>query len=359
MFQEKCAESQEKFNEIISARKEQIAINEDIREEAEKESSFDKTLPIEMVEVKTEIPEISSDSADDSDDEKFDAALDSYPTEVKVVKEVEEEEEKIPRPLLLVVKQLPTPTGSKKVINEQPKYIFKCKECKQIFSNLLAYENHYKIAHIVSYPCQICLESFRTEEKLLNHQIATHTVNVRRELYICNACDRGFDQKYLYSQHMRNHEHESLTCLKCNKDFKSYTSLQNHKKTYHGNIHFECDQCDKTFRTSNKLSYHLKLHTELRTFICHHCGKGFMDNNGLKRHVLFVHELEAKFACHICPHKSKTEKKLAKHIQLHTAEKNIACDLCPMKFKTFPVSIVWFIFLQLEIYFSFFVVVDF
>lgn len=304
----------------------------------EENKSLEESQPLEIEEI-TIKPEILLSDSDSSDDEKFDEALNTY-----TIEEIEEtEEEIIPPPLLLVVKQLPssaTPTGSKNILNQQPKYIFKCKICKQIYSNLLAYENHYKSAHTISYPCPICLDIFRSEEKLLNHQRITHTVNVRRESLICEACDQGFECKILYKQH--KDYHISMTCQECNKEYSKYSSLQDHKKRVHGNLCFDCDQCGKTFKTASGLSTHTRIHSDLRPFVCHHCGKAFLDANGLKRHVKFVHELEAIHACHICPHKCKTEKKLAKHIELHTAEKTICCDICPQKFKTAAVSILLF-----------------
>lgn len=296
-----------------------------------KEENESQSLDYVEITMKTEL--LLSDS-DGSDDEKFDADLSTY-----TIEEIVEEAEIIPPPLLLVVKQLPTPTGSK-TVNQQPKYIFKCKICKQIFSNLLAYENHYKSAHSISYPCPICMNIYRSEEKLLNHQSSSHTVKIPREHYICEACDQGFDCKVLYKQHKDNHL--SLTCQECNKEYSKYSNLQDHKKRVHGNLSFNCCQCGKIFKTSSGLTAHSKIHSDIRAFVCDHCGKAFLESNGLRRHVKFVHELEAIHGCHICPHKCKTERQLTKHIELHMAEKTICCDICPQKFKTAAVSIFFF-----------------
>lgn len=284
-----------------------------------------------------EVVELSSDS-NDSDDDKFDTTLSTYTIDV-----IKEEEKEIPDPLILVVKKLPViPCGSKtKPPIEQPaKYIFKCKECKQIYSNLLAYENHFKSAHFVQFTCNICTENFLTGEKLLNHQFSSHTVETLPEEYKCKVCTRGFDSKILYNEHVN--DHKSLTCHVCNKQFMKYINLQSHIRLVHTSYSFECDKCDKKFKNTHSLVSHLKTHSDLRPYICHICGKTFNCTNKLRRHVLFVHELEAKFPCHLCSHKCKTEKQLKRHVELHTAEKTIACDVCPMMFKTIQVSLVSF-----------------
>ena len=84
---------------------------------------------------------------------------------------------------------------------------------------------------------------------------------------------------------MRIHTGEKLYhCEYCDKAFNQKRNYDNHVRAVHtGEKPFSCELCEKAYSSSSSLSDHMRVHTGKR-FNCDQCGNSFYTNQHLKRH---------------------------------------------------------------------------
>ncbi|CAH2008368.1 unnamed protein product [Acanthoscelides obtectus] len=124
-------------------------------------------------------------------------------------------------------------------------------------------------------------------------------------------------------------------CIKCNKVFKSKTSLDNHLvKNHVGSIASVCD-----FKTAYKgdITRHMLKHTtKLR--ICKHCNTSFKTERSLfahilKRHPNFSGTISSKiYECMHCAHKQIARSSFIKHLAKHGNQRTFKCINCDASF---------------------------
>lgn len=122
-----------------------------------------------------------------------------------------------------------------------------------------------------------------------------------------------------------------LTCLECNKNYKSQTTLSNHLRKIHNKISdnsipknelnelkFKCDICESKFSKENLLTHHQKIfHTKpsggnikpTQKFPCNFCDENFDRKIILKKHIKEVHNPTEKNSKIIPPNSGSQEKK--------------------------------------------------
>ena len=106
---------------------------------------------------------------------------------------------------------------------------------------------------IVQYPCDICGKILARKDKLKYHM----RIHTGEKLYHCEYCDKAFNQKRNYDNHVR--------------------------AVHTGEKPFSCELCEKAYSSSSSLSDHMRVHTGKR-FNCDQCGNSFYTNQHLKRH---------------------------------------------------------------------------
>lgn len=98
----------------------------------------------------------------------------------------------------------------------------------------------------------------------------------------------------LYLWNINRIQYDSLyffACL-CGR-FKTWSSLNDHRRSKHSNRRFNCTQCGRSFRFQTGLVWHLDQHarTSEDPFVCDVCGKGFRVNFSFHSHLRKMHGL--------------------------------------------------------------------
>jgi Zinc finger, C2H2 type len=95
----------------------------------------------------------------------------------------------------------------------------------------------------------------------------------------------------------RNEDGSALQCDVCQKEFKNYTLMNQHRRRIHFAKQHPCKKCD--FSASSK--YQLKKHyvtkhpaEDAQEFTCHLCDKKFAHLHFLKNHFLSRHSTAKK-----------------------------------------------------------------
>lgn len=203
---------------------------------------------------------------------------------------------------------------------------FKCFFCPKAFDRMNKLIKHKKVhAAQASTTCLICGETFASKMMLLihknkhNNEKGSRAMNLAKNKYgagssnandisaiqarvlqdppplletkekkdyVCEICNKGFDEKEALFEHQTIHEAERINkCRLCDITFNSKEELQAHRKT-HGKVRFKteaeintgkysCDHCDKTFDRLNKLENHRKIHNKAANTTCKICGESF------------------------------------------------------------------------------------
>ena len=141
------------------------------------------------------------------------------------------------------------------------------------------------------FECEICEASFA-----LKHQLRKHVSTVHEDIL-----------SHLFDRIKQIHEESSsLSCLKCNRTFKSKEGLIFHDRV---------------------------AHKEKKSYKCEICGGEFADNYHLKRHISDVHEEKKPFECEICNSSFVGQTTYERHISaVHDGKKQFRCETCHTSF---------------------------
>ena len=73
-----------------------------------------------------------------------------------------------------------------------------------------------------------------------------------------------------------------LSCLQCEKSFKTKTDVKIHVRVHTGERPFVCNQCGNTFSQRPALVNHRTIHIDVRPFSCDQCKRSFKRLDSLK-----------------------------------------------------------------------------
>lgn len=124
--------------------------------------------------------------------------------------------------------------------------------------------------------------------------------NKTGKLLSCSSCSFKTNHRQNLHRHMKLHKASAssspsslgirqFSCDKCEKSFKTASSLNEHDAYVHSaRKTFKCPQCEKFFAKQKDVNRHIKSHNEERSFVCH-CGKSYKSKFHLNRHNLSSH----------------------------------------------------------------------
>ena len=158
---------------------------------------------------------------------------------------------------------------------------------------------------------QGCEKSFRSYGNLKQHK-ATHT---QEHSFICDICGRTFKVKSRLNHHRKDHTVDwRWPCDYCEQKYKSIFMYKNHLAKEHPEMK------DDIFKRTNIILYE-----------CHICQKMYGDKEDLTRHI-YIHKGLKPFKCQYCGKKFNDKSNMKCHEKIHTGEKKMNCQLCYKSF---------------------------
>ena len=229
------------------------------------------------------------------------------------------------------------------VISDKP---FICPICCRGFSNNENLQTHVSLHKCLSFPCQICHQTFSDESLLEKHKLShvekkssiSHSsysnvhntwMQHQRKLFKCLTCGKEFAHRYYLTNHERIHAGEKpFVCELCSKRFSFNAELKKHTLIHEKP--FVCELCFKSFSFGSELNEHTLVHSVQKPFICEICNKGFFRKDTLKIHKI-THGTDT--SC-----KYVTEQGLTNGDGLNEmdcGEESYQCDVCNKEFSSF------------------------
>lgn len=241
--------------------------------------------------------------------------------------------------------------------NKENQFYLRCTACYEIAATLEELELHY-LSHDRKYDCPQCQEKFRCLYHCSLHTsehygknficclckkkcqcrtsllIHINTVHLKRYLFYCNKCGKGFNNKQVKIGHEDWHKNdERYVCIVCQKKYCDSTQLIGHQRRTHNvtipGAENSCAICKKAFRKKSALESHIR--TVHQKSVCDICGKSFYNVDGLRLHIR-VHTGFKPYACITCDKRFIRKQLLDIHIRTHTGEKPYACEHCGKRF---------------------------
>lgn len=213
----------------------------------------------------------------------------------------------------------------RKHTNEKP---FKCDKigCEMNFFRK-SHLNVHIISHLSEeekpFHCKYCNKGVNTNQHLKRHE-KTH-----QKSFLCSydGCDESFYKHQTLRHHILTYHEKTLTCVFCNKTFSRPYRLANHKlKCHNESFTYHCDSlgCFLNFKTWSSLQNHKK--KDHQKLICDLCGKGCVGQKGLDSHLI-VHDENKSLKLWECTYCQNTKylKKLDLINHFNEKHKDIAC----------------------------------
>ena len=194
-----------------------------------------------------------------------------------------------------------------------------CNECNKSFDSKRGYTQHMFKVHRdkdICHRCQLCDYSTKYKKKLDTHIEKKHNDD--------GDCE----------------EDTQPLCVECGKQFQNARNLKRHQEEVHYGPEYNCDQCDYKSRRKRDLQKHVmythntdpavkrpqwyKYKQSDERFTCPQCGQSFRKKSYVKEHIERVHE-QVKYICDQCDKVYSRRSHLRRHIEADHENKVKGC----------------------------------
>ena len=244
-------------------------------------------------------------------------------------------------------------------------------ENQKTFDSTEGKENGKKVS------CLKCEKRFRTKSCLLQHDQHVH----QKIRYPCKTCSKTFASKQMMKRHLSKHHNchegnsnqlgqkilesreenentQKVSCLKCEKRFRTKRCLLQHDRMVHQKIRFHCQKCLKTFASKQMMKLHLSKHRKANSnqleqkeekvdsikkstdskgpkhtkYSCDQCDKTYKRREHLQRHTTSQHT-STRHTCDQCGKQFKRKEHLKRHTITEHTNARYVCNQCGLQFK--------------------------
>lgn len=204
--------------------------------------------------------------------------------------------------------------------NHSEETVYRCSLCEWPFLNDDMRQVH-ELIHVKvrtgdTYKCQKCEKEFTSVNTLQNHYSANHTVApVQMKIYRCTLCNHRCKYVDVFQAHMKSHEieHHLKMGIATASDFVT------------------CKDCGKSFSNKKTFSRHRALHQKTQ---CSKCGK-LIKTEMLSSHMKVIHKEGPSYPCPKCGKTFFARERVRRHIQqVHNPEapRTKQCHICQKKY---------------------------
>ncbi|XP_065365692.1 zinc finger protein 208-like [Calliphora vicina] len=218
-----------------------------------------------------------------------------------------------------------------KTVPKTAKESHQCKLCKQIFKNPQGLAAHKTKAHLKKYlyNCDKCERGFDSEEFYIKHK----NRHLGIKTFKCPQCGKAFDANSTLNQHLISHSKETPhLCTICGKSFNRSGTLRQHILRHGDDKPFQCSFCPKRFKCLSDQIIHLSIHKKEKRYVCKICGVRLATSTSMSHHKL-VHSGEKPFECDHCGKCFNSLSNMRSHRRIHTGEKPYSCQYCEKTFR--------------------------
>ena len=203
-----------------------------------------------------------------------------------------------------------------------------CDQCPKLFQTQSLQRRHSKKAHNlkkITFPCYQCNKEYTSETGIKDHMTRIHANELN---FQCKYCDKRFKVARVLKKHMNDLHVQPFTPISCNVCGK--TSFSQFAQKQHARVHIEsarvkCEMCPRMFKPAG-LASHAKSH-ELHLVTCGICNKQVKSQSSLNKHKKRFHIAQIKREqCGMCKKRFSSSKDVQAHQLTHTTEKPFKCQ---------------------------------
>lgn len=164
---------------------------------------------------------------------------------------------------------------------------FTCEECGKKFTHISSIKRHM-LKHRegeppVVYQCLACSKTFQYNSSLKRH-LKLHSEETSGKAYTCKECSKAFMYATSLKRHLKTHSGKEIyPCPHCQRCFEYVSSLKRHSKLHTEGKGFKCSICSKSFGYLSSLTRHQRVHQKSLT--CAKCNKEFRLYKSYVKHL--------------------------------------------------------------------------
>jgi len=171
----------------------------------------------------------------------------------------------------------------------------KCKTCEDVQGSLLELREHERNCR-QSATCELCGQVYSSASTLKVHKRTNHS----DECFVCQEpdCRKRLKTKASLLDHMSSvHRNEKLyVCHGCGKNFKYRHQRRMCENKHVGKFIHPCTLCDKKFNDKRRFQQHMRVHTGEKPFMCPICNFRCARMDNLNLHTKKAHGVTCKEA---------------------------------------------------------------
>lgn len=168
-------------------------------------------------------------------------------------------------------------------------------------------------------------------------------MNATQDCFTCTKCNKNFDTLATMQEHsIKMHSLKNKICLICSSEFKSVHDYLVHKNKMHAHGH-QCYHCKRKFSTRHALNYHERYSCAIDSkdfyYSCKHCGESTRNRLKMKDHIKCC--LDSKMDQHVNKRVVKIQNSseirpaadtIVSKDEINTNCKKFFCEVCGRQF---------------------------